>query len=595
MRLKRSRILLLVLASLLSGAFSHAAKTGVSATALSAEALSAKALLEELIVKRYGSELATLIPKDFFTMGSTLDLTYIDPNKRPAPQEEQPLNDLMLGTLDPEALMKKFSDGDARDVVKGVLNNYRIKTVKISVGLKEEKTTERKAQVEKWLSDRIASEFGKNGSGVVNVVTYPEVKPEPKGFWDLLTQLQSLAGQIILALALLLGTVLWKVMSGGKSASDAMSVNMNGQLAGASGGADSAKQSELAVSLENKKKENETYAKEIDALSSRLVALMPKLSKDFENVVRSWCQQGEQGQFKLVCFAEAVGREIGRLPIPVDAVSNVTKIFARMNETGLKEKKAALEKAYWDLLSVLNLGAEALAQPFSYLGGVNVDTVNQVLMDQNPKMRTLVSLFIPSDLRDRYMRGLDIDKKREILESAAQLSTIPATELKSMDTSLSAKLNRKGSGEDLVPLDMSIQKIVGSLTRVEEITLLAGMSGYAIQAYKRVTASLAFLHEWPDDLLSLLVSRSTVDELVALSRIRQDMKDRLLGLCPPMTATMATDELNREDKFSESDKNVLLQNLRERLESMVENKEVDLERIFPAPTREDAAPLRSVA
>ena len=128
---------------------------GNSATALSAEAQSAKALLEDLISRRYSQDLSTLVDRQAFAIGTNLDLVYTPPKDPQAdkPKEEEPMHDLMLGVLDPEELLKKFTPPDQKQNSHGFLSNYQIKTVNMSVGLRDGLGDATKGEIEKWLKD----------------------------------------------------------------------------------------------------------------------------------------------------------------------------------------------------------------------------------------------------------------------------------------------------------------------------------------------------------------------------------------------------------------------------------------------------------
>jgi hypothetical protein len=447
----------------------------------------------------------------------------------------------------------------------------------------------------------LAQEFGKVGQGTVSQIkmrTKVEKKPEapekPKTMWDWLDQFQSLAGQALLALGVLLAVLVWKILPN-KSNSN---INQTGEVAaGSSGGGASTlglgdkghsetndATSDVALE-EGKKKENQSLLEEMEQFSNKINELVPRLlgQKDFENMIRTWCQLGESGKLRLAIFAEVVGKQVGRLPIPVDALSDITKIFNRMPGIEPREKRDALEKAYWDLLTTLNLGSDALVQPFGYLAGFNVGVISQALMDQNPKMKTLVSLFLPTELRSKYIRGLSQDTKRELLVSAASLSEVDASELKLMDSSLQLKVRPGSQSGDKVPLDMTLNKVIESLTPSEEVSLLAQVNGSSITEFKQTTPSLAFIGEWPDDPLTLLLSRATADELVAFLRVRGDLKDRILALSPPLTAEMAGDELARPDRLSEADRDGWLTSFSRRLKEMVQSQEIALDEIFVQP------------
>jgi hypothetical protein len=556
-----------------------AAKGG--AIALTAEALSAKALLEDLLSRRYSQELATSVDQKSFSISANLDLIQVPPveTKVETPAEPEPISDLMLGTLDPEELLKKYSSPNEGHVAQGLLENFRIRAVAMSVGLKDDLKPEVKAQVEIWLTKRLKDEFGKNGKGTVSFIQFPQEKQAPeKTLWDWLSQFQNLAGQLSLAVALLLGVILWQILAPRKSAEPSpMSAQAPQPAASNTPSQDTREPSgDPKAKVEN---EDLQIAEDLRTVSSRLNELVPRLLPEFENIIRSWCQMGDEGRMKVACFAEAVGKELGKLPIPVDALPDISKVFRKMTEVGLKEKRDILQKAYWDLLTAVNLGSEALSQPFGYLGGLNINLVNQVLIDQNPKMKTLVSLYMPVETRTRYVQSLPVAAKKELLESAVSLSSVPRAELRSLDSTLAKKL-KPDSNRDVIPLEMTLNKIVEALTPIEEATLLQGLQGSAIDDFKRVSPSLAFLGEWPEDKLSILLSRVSADELLPLLRIRQDLQEKFIRICPPMTAEMLQEELVREDKSSERDKNTWLQALSGRMKEMVALREVVLEDLF---------------
>ncbi|CAN5679714.1 hypothetical protein BH10BDE1_BH10BDE1_17340 [soil metagenome] len=571
-----------------------------SKTALAPEALSAKALLEDMLARRYTQGLATKVDKQSFSISAELDLTEIrkaEPKPLAGTGETEPISDLMLGMLDPETLMKNSPDDKV--AVQKFLDNYKIKTVEVHVGLSEALAPEVKAEVEKWLTDRLTSEFGKTGKGAVDFIKLPTVKiPQiaPKTLWDWLSQFQSLAGQLALAIALILGVLLWQMLTPRASSE----VNQNGDsknlveapLGGSGAGAGSAA-SAAAATAEKEKVEREkiardeiTASEDIVRITERLNELLPKVGKDIESVMRSWCQMGEPGWLKVATFAEAVGKGMGKLPIPVDALTEVSKVFSRMTEVTVSEKRDVLQKSYWDLLTVLNLGPSALDQPFGYLGGFNIGMVSQVLLEQNPKMKTVVSLFMPPDLRMKYMAGLSMEAKKELLESAAGMSEIPSDELRALDGNLMSMF-KPTNKKDVVPLEMTLTKLVAALTPVEEILLLSGMKGKAVDEFKLSSPSLAFLGEWPDDKLSILLSQASPDELSAYGRVRPDLKDRLLALAPAMTAEMVGEELARPDRSNIKDKGVWIESFAKRLKTMVLSKELNLDEIFSVPANTD--------
>lgn len=558
-----------------------------SQTSLSTEALSAKSILEDLLIKRFSQDLSTKIQKDLYSIGATLDLVPKAEDK--SKNSYEVIDDLALGALDPESLMKKLSGPGANEMAANLLNQYSISKVQVSVGLSPDLGEDKKTEVQAWLDARLKSEYGTKAKGEVTFINKLLEQTPERSFLDHLKNFQDLAGQVVLALALLIGALLWGLLASKNASQGAgnqsISVNSGGGEAGKGG-----LPQESSLSIEKKQKEEERLVKEVAEIREKLLALLPKVSGEFENILRSWCDQGESGRVRLICFAEAVGQQIGKLPIPVDAMPDVTKVFAQMPNMQLKEKRDALDKAYWDILAVLNLGTETLNQPFSYIGGLNVGSLNEVLIEQNPKMRTLVALYMPEDLRNQYLGSLDEATKVQILQSATDFNEIALSELKEVDGNLAAKVKGKGKGgEGIVPLEMTLQKVVGALNALEKVNLLKDLQGSGVEQFKRTTASLAFLHQWPDDALAKLVSRANVDELLAFVRTRTDLQERMIAAAPPMTAAMAKDELARMDSTTVNDKVRLLNNLESKVQDLINEKELDLETIFSQTKASDQA------
>lgn len=587
-------------------------KSSGRGASMSPDALGAKAFLEGLLVRRYTLELATLVDRESFTLGAQMELTPVAPlqpvqqNTQKSPESEV-FNDLMLGTIDADQLMKSVaSPVDDRTIAQKFMENFKIRSVVVSVGLKDSLNPTVKSEVEGWLKKRLTSEFGSSGKGVVAVIKRAPDKPEkvekaPTNLLEWAIQYQNLAGQALFAAAIVIGVILWQLLSKifGTHAGAGAEVGESalGSMMGSSAedGSDFASLAEAAKELQaeqeqDKRKQIELDEKErfrtgreIESLKSRLRDLMPRLAGTLEEVIRQWCNMGDAGRLRLVCFAEAAYRDTGKLPIPVDALPEVQKIFARMPEIDPGEKRDALEKAYWDLLSTLNLGSDSLTQPFSYMENLSLNTVQKVLVDQNPKLRTIVSLYMSNDMRVRYVRSLSENAKKELLAQAGDLHEIRADELESLDRGLMGRINPT-LGKEVVSLDMSFNKIVEALTPIEEITMLANLKSRAIEEYKRTKASLAFLGDWPDDKLRLLMMGITPDELISYLRVRPDLKDRLLALASMMVTEIATDELSRPDKMPAADKEKAIEFFAMRLKSMTESGDINLTDVFgPMP------------
>lgn len=551
-----------------------AAKT--TAAAISTDALGAKALLEDLMVRRITQEISTRLNKDSYSVSAQLEISLLDFEDVKA---QEPVSDLMLGFLDPEDLLKNVAGkGGAADTLGTFLSQYGIKSVVVSVGLKQDVSEAKKQEVKTWLETRMKEEFGTNGKGLVNYIELPTITTEkPQTPLQQIKDLQGLLGQIALAIALFLGALVWGMMAKPRE-------NSSVKEAAANAAAQAASQQEAANSnmvIERRAKENEIVKKEIDELTVRLIELSAKAKDSFEMVVRNWCNGGEAGRFRLVCFAEAVQKDLGRLPIPVDAIEDVKKIFSQMPAVQLAEKKTALEKVYWDLLQVVNLGSESLVTPFSYLSNAKMESVQTVLIEKNAKMRALVTLYMPEELRFEYLRSLDSEKKKEILSSAAQLDAISLAEFKTLDQQIEGQLQQLSTGgEESIRLESPLAKVIAGFTLLEQMQYLREVPSEMIKNYKKSVPCLAFLDEWPDNGLSRLVNKMTVDEIVNLIGCLPVVEQRILSLAPPMSAEMAKDELKRTSTLSDTDRNRLLENLLEKVELLHNNKEIQLSSYF---------------
>ena len=569
----------------------------IDALGLSAEAISAKTILEELISRRYSQGISTFVDRQFFTVGAQLVLAEhpkptpapsASPGKKPEVTRAEALpGDLLLGSLDIEEILKATTTPitpELRDQIDEFVRKYDIKNVNLSVGLKSSLGEEVKAKTDAWLKDRTKAEFGTFGVASVTFLSDPIEKK--KEFIDHLNQFQGLAGQLALAFAILVGMILWGIFSSKQNQS--ADVEASGAGAGAGAGASQTMNTKENTILEKKNAEEIKFNQAIKEYHQKLLGLLPKITKECEAVIRSWCEAGNEGMTKLVCFAEAMGGEMGRIPVPADSVAALTQAFTKMPEMPLKEKYDALVKIYWDLMMVVNLGSEPLDRPFAYLSTMKSNILGDVLINQNSKMKTLVALFMPDALRGQYLSDQNEEAKLEFLRQALDMGEMPVDEFKGYNNSLKTSLSGGGkSNKDVVVIDSALLKIVKALNPVDEIMLLGKMEGPGIFQFKRKYASLAFLHEWPDDRLKALLSKAMPDEVVAYLQVKMSQQDRIIGLCPPMTAEVALDDLDRNRVGSETEQFSKLVSFTERLNQMVASGEISLETIFPEETLSD--------
>jgi hypothetical protein len=549
---------------------------------LTADGLGAKAHLEDLLARRYAQELSTLLDRDAFTMSAQLDLVVAPPPVDPPEKDDGLPLDLRLGTIDPDDLIRKYADPEMAAKIGSFLSNFRIKKATVAVGLGKGTSPEDKALVEGWLSPRVVQEFGVAGVGSVSFVQQRRL-----AFFDRLNEFQGLAGQGLIALAILIGAIAWMLARPSSKVAEAavpapvaaatppVAIPVtDGDTADAEG-----KMPEANTKAMFDESEALRTRREVESYSSKLGDLVRAMDKEKEAVVRAWCEDGEQGRLKLAVFAEAVAKVTGRLPIPADAAKEMGKVFAKMPEMALAEKRDLLGKAYWDMMAALSLGAETLSRPFGYLANMEEQMISQALVEQNERMKTFVSIHMPMGLRQSYLRSVDADAKKALLQEAANLGSLSTQQYQDLDSEFKSKL-AGGDRESSVAFDAALTRLAEALSPLEELTLMGTITGDGVERYKRSQPSLAFLHEWPDDRMAAVFSTAMPNEVVAYLRQRGDHAQRVLSVCPPMTAAVAQDDLQRPDTGSDDDTNRLLSSLLERMQALVSQGEINLARIF---------------
>jgi len=368
---------------------------------LGAEALSAKVLLEDLIVRRYTQDLSTRLNRESFTLSTHLTL---EPIPMADIQAEEPINDLMLGTLDPESLMKQYAGKNANDYAASLLSMYRIAKLDMTVGVRDNLTDPDLDPLKKWLTERLKNEFGSVAKGEI-IQTHIPVKltsgEEKSNLLDYIAQFQALLGHLLLALALVIGALIWGSL---RKSSKELNGKQNFEIKLQTPEIPQSSNQNIAnVKGDTSDPDNVSHQRDILKYQGKIKSLIEKLGPKVSDLIVLWCRQGDRGILRLACFAEATGQALGSMPIPIDAIKDVTRIFLQMPNVTYKEKHESIQQAYWDLVAMINLGPDALNQPFSYIAGLNVDAINEVLIEQNTKMKTLVTLFMPDDLRSRYI------------------------------------------------------------------------------------------------------------------------------------------------------------------------------------------------
>ncbi|MEO0336040.1 MAG: hypothetical protein AAF202_06590, partial [Pseudomonadota bacterium] len=495
-----------------------------------ADIFGTKAYLENLMVDRFSRELATRIDGNKFEISANIQVSRVKRKKTLLLDDSY--TDIDLGFLDPEKLLSQNNESQ----ISSFLRNFEVRKINVMAGIKEELGDEVKAEVTAWLSKRVKDEFGSRGSSEVLYIKTPATENVPEKVQtplEMLRDFQELAGQLALALAMLLGIIVWKILSGKAKTGEGASVNVNNKLeAGkkeqgalplaAAGGAGSG-------NMLNEMKEKESLKKQIQNLHHDIKEITPRLGPELGKVIEEWCQKGEEGYKRVAIFAEVVGQSMGRVPIPPEFHENVTKVFSRMHEMNLSVKLEVVNQVYWDLMAVLNLGTGYLHEPFSFLKEAPGGTVAQALMENSDEMQVVAAMYMSRDARQSYFGKLEKDAKMRLLSIASNLEKMTEGQFLNMEGQL-APMFEADEEEKMISMTRSLESLIEVMPFRESIFMLNDLSGPVIEQYKRTQPSLAFVHFWPDDVLMEFVKHVGQDELLALLVLREEMFERVINL-----------------------------------------------------------------
>lgn len=428
-----------------------------------------------------------------------------------------------------------------------------------------------KQTVENWLKTRVQDEFGNIGKYQVQFIQSEKLNPT---LLDQLIQVQGLVGQLILALAILLGVILWRLLSGGKSKVEPQASSVNIQSK-AEMTAPESLQGNNAVS-EASMAMNLALENKLEQVSNQVKEIAPKLVVQLDQIIHQWCEQSDEGLVQIACFAEITGSVLGSLPIPKEHKKKMGTIFSQMSAMDLEKRLDVTNKIYWDLVASLNLGIETLHRPFSFLGNSSLGTVSQVLLGNDVDIQTVVSLYMPESMRKNYFSNLDNDKKVELLNAAAKLSTISQERLKNIETQIAPYFEEKVSDTD-VSLSMTLNKLMESLNLLDACRIMSKVSGPMVDAYKLKNPHICFFMDWTTVAQELLVKRASNDELMAYVRVVPGMTEKILEMISPRAKQILVDDLTREDNMSDSEKERHLQTFHNKLIGLVETNAISLE------------------
>ncbi len=581
----------------------------------SAEVIGAKAALEDMLVRRYSQELSSIISHENFSMGARLDLTInealVGANNKNANSDLY--TELDLGYLDADTLFASYANFGSSNL-KNPLEKFSVSKIEFMVGLVPDMGDGIKQIVSEWLQARVQEEFGTIGKSQVQfiqdadsaeeILNQPDgAKPESgvaslaskssakskkqKSFMEKLKEMQSLAGNLVLAFAILMGIFLWRILMGNGASSQSAegpSTEINIENKTENGGAT---QGSEAVAQTTSKDEVALYVEKNAHLTSQIKELAPKVTSDLQNLVTQWCERGENGYLQLACFAEISGSVLGTLPIPKEHREQMGEIFAKMHDMSDQEKHNVMSKTYWDMVAVVNLGSETLHRPFSFVGSSSFSTVSKVLLQNSADIQAVVSTYMPDVMRKSYFDKLDAEAKLDVLKTAAQMDSISKNNLQQIEKDIAPYFETK-MDESAVSMSSAFDKIVSVMSILDACQTLPQITGVVVENYKRTHAHIAFIGQWQGTSAEILFRRANNQEITALVRVIPEIMDKVLASLSPLAKKVVSDDLSQPDTMSVAEKEKQLALLNKKLENLVKRGEVILEDVLPKAQAEDS-------
>lgn len=627
--MKKVKSLFLTLTFILTSITSFFAFAQKSPGVRSTNLLEAKVRLEELVSSRLRSTIATTLDKKAFDVSVQVSLIEIAKSKeidktvkRSAAGAETPL-DLTVGLVDADAIIRKYEEEVqvlkekqsliVQTAAQNLNPEFAIQSIRIFIGLDQALGEEYSKEMQKWAKDRFTPEFGAALKIDVSLIkSAPDKKENPKTLFDILSSLQSLFGYLILALSLIVGILLMKIM----------------------GSKDAKEQRELAVQMQQDMKlKHETFPllptadslekeepknliptvnpfEQIKDLQSKIIWSCSLNLNELTKVFHGWLEAGEEGCYKTAALIDVLisyGGQNGVAPqdfhlqwenaIPQSFKKKMREIFESMSSLESDRKIALLEEIYWDLVSLKTLGVGSLSQPFQFVSGIPTLDVKNLLTQQNPRMRTLVVLHMSDDSRLQYLKTMNFENKKELIEQSLQMETVLSTDIEAASETLKFEVKRSVDTGGTVSMKSMLPKLLKSFSIVDEMKLLKEITQKVSDnglSIKQSFPSLAFIHQWPEDKAKAILSQASGDEVLAFLRLMPEISEQILPLCASRVQTIVSEDLAREDQTSLEQKEKHLSSLKLRMLQLINKENIQLDVIFASVSPSNGG-LRAVS
>lgn len=642
LHLKNSRLLVGFLI-LWAGVCAHAQSVPDS------ETLEARTRIENAITARLQTTIATVLDREAFHVSVRVGLSdkpiakissaKISPKVTTDSKGEALPADLTMGLLSAQSVVKEYEDElekmrTRETTVKQTSSDkaYRIDSILVSVGLNEDLGDEYRHTFEEWLKNRVTKDFGKIGAYEVSQIKKaPSVKEaeRSKTFFDKLASLQNFLGLLSLGFFALIALLISKFIMSKEAVAQIQVASMT-----AARKPDDDSEREVAAEPAPRRQLPAADYSALDvgnALApaprsshdgivemrgirdsvAKIAILTDEVGAKMNTVFASWLQTGERGLMKAAAMTDALlsiqqsrqesrqgassyARTTAATPsfvVPDELKAAMLEVYQKMASLELGEKRRLLDEVYWDLISLKSVGEKALDRPFGYIGQLKDSKMQTVLEGQSATVRALAVLHMNTDVKKRYIDNLSPEKKVELLQESLKIETVKAHDFETTNETLRYVVKgaaQNAAGEiEIAPL---LPGLLDTFSVVEETQMLREVSGRLSDKGYRIKMTwptLAFLDEWPEDSMSLLVKAATSEEVYALLRTMPSFKDAVLKQCAPRVAQIVQDDLAAQERMKSDEREAHLARLKNKLLRLINDEALKLRDIYD-PTKRSA-------
>lgn len=564
-----------------------------SSSGLDPEVIGVQTQIESWVTERMKRLVSTTLEEKAYSISAQVKI-----RKRKVEKSTSELpSDMTLGWLENGELSSGRPQFDLPSLADSPLENFEILRIEVSLGLSEKLDKQYVDKMESWIKKRVRRDFGRRAvAKVTRIGSLPkekvEIPPEkPKTWEDYVKDYQYLLGFLLVALSLMVGIFLLKLLpSRDANAQRKLALELNqsqkSQQALAESPGQNSKELEGNINV-NLMAELRTYRD----LIAKVGLLTFELKERILELVSTWLENDPTGHEKVASLMDAMmswvsqqSSEITPIPfvdIPVKEQKRMKEVFNKMQALSVAEKKVILESVYWDLVSLKTLGVGSLSSPFGFLGQLPPGRLATLVSDKGSKSEALLALHLPDRIRSQFLGTKDMEEKKRLLLDSLNLQKISLEDVKNLEREVKPAVSEKKEDSQEVSLRPLQISLLETLPINERIVLLREVGPLLENQFlKSEFPTLAFVDEWPETVLKSLISIADSSEIITLLRLVPEVKNQVIKVCAPRLAEIVEDDIKRKDTTSNLEKQAFLNSLEGKLKRLISNGQIQWVEVF---------------